>query len=362
MPFHGHHDHSPNPHGSAASGIYHAAQQLGAIGAPQGALRVATGQTAAAPDTQLDSTGNSSSAVYGSSHPPSASHTVPSSITASMSAPSSAVNSYNPQPFATPKRQLALNREDEELHIPAGNQGVASQPPQMSHLYHAQNNFAGPPPNFVPSQSTSQTSHYSPSQHTAVPGALQPGASSRPVAASFATAPTTVPTMPQLNVNTNTQNSSNLARSTTVSSHGYSRSSPAGLEQKYQAVSAATPDTSSSRYPPATPGQRYYPQTPSGAASNSPLGLADIRPQIAATLGEDALGPTTAPSEDFNRPAGNSNYLAPWPIYAFDWCKWNIHGGHGAGKMAVGSYLEDQHNFVSSPSIIPPDKGEGLGI
>ncbi|KAI9690516.1 MAG: hypothetical protein M1822_009479 [Bathelium mastoideum] len=344
MPFHGHHGHSPNHTPSAASGLYQAAHQLGAVGAPQSALRVATGQTAAGTtEAQLDASSANASGAYGSPHASSASQPVPA---ASMSAPSSAVNSYNPQPFSTPKRPLASAREGEELHIPTGNQGIASQPPTMPQLYHTPNNFGGAAPNFVPSQSTQQSSHYSPTQHPAVPGALQPGASGRPGAASFATAPTTVPTMPQLNVNTNTQNSSNLARSTTVSSHGYSRSSPAGLDQKYQPMSAATPDTSNSKYPPTTPGQRYYPQTPSGAASNSPLGLADIRPQIAANLGEDALGPTTAPNEDFTRPAGNSNYLAPWPVYAFDWCKWNIHGGHSAGKMAVGSYLEDQHNFI----------------
>ena len=264
-----------------------------------------------------------------------------------MSAPSSAVNSHNSQSFSAAKRQPVLTREGEELHIPTDTQGITSQPPHMSQLYHTPNSFGGPAQSLVPSQANPQASHHSPPQHAAVPAALQPGASGRPGPASFATAPTTIPTMPQLNVNTNTQNSSNLARFTTVSSHGYSRSSPAGLEQKYQPMSAMTPDTSSSKYPPATPGQRYYPQTPSGAASNSPLGLADIRPQIAAHLGEDALGAPTAPTEDFNRPPRNSNYLAPWPVYAFDWCKWTVHGGHSAGKIAVGSYLEDQHNFVS---------------
>ena len=45
-----------------------------------------------------------------------------------------------------------------------------------------------------------------------------------------------------------------------------------------------------------------------------------------------------------------SNYLAPWPVYAFDWCKWPIQNqqiGDSAGKMALGSYVEDGHNFVS---------------
>jgi hypothetical protein len=47
---------------------------------------------------------------------------------------------------------------------------------------------------------------------------------------------------------------------------------------------------------------------------------------------------------------GSSSYLAPWPIYAFDWCKWRPHG-NGSGKLAIGSYLEDGHNFVSSSLI-----------
>ena len=42
----------------------------------------------------------------------------------------------------------------------------------------------------------------------------------------------------------------------------------------------------------------------------------------------------------------NSNYLAPFPTYAYDWCKWPVMGGSGAGKMAVASYLEDPHNFI----------------
>jgi hypothetical protein len=42
-----------------------------------------------------------------------------------------------------------------------------------------------------------------------------------------------------------------------------------------------------------------------------------------------------------------SSYLAPWPIYAFDWCNWATSPGTGSGKVAICSYLEDPHNFVS---------------
>lgn len=49
----------------------------------------------------------------------------------------------------------------------------------------------------------------------------------------------------------------------------------------------------------------------------------------------------------------NSNYVAPWPIYAADWCKWPMSsGGSFAGKVAMGSYLEDGHNYVCFETFI----------
>lgn len=153
-------------------------------------------------------------------------------------------------------------------------------------------------------------------------------------------------------INTNAQQYTLPTRSNTMNqsqqqnaSHSYSRSSPAGLgpDQKYVPFSN-TPENS--KMGAGTPSQRYYqPTTPSGPASNSPLGLADIRPRANSSMADDAMGSSTLFSDD-NRLPGNSNYLAPWGVYAFDWCKWTVHGGNSAGKMAVGSYLEDTHNFV----------------
>jgi WD repeat-containing protein 68 len=129
------------------------------------------------------------------------------------------------------------------------------------------------------------------------------------------------------------------------SSHAYSRSSPAGMgpDQKYIPFSN-TPDNP--KYTAGTPAQKYYPTTPSGAASQSPLGLADIRPRANSNMNDD--GTSNAPMffNEADRLPSNSNYLAPWPVYAFDWCKWNVPGGNSAGKIAIGSYLEDTHNFV----------------
>jgi WD repeat-containing protein 68 len=63
---------------------------------------------------------------------------------------------------------------------------------------------------------------------------------------------------------------------------------------------------------------------------------------------EGPMGHGNAMMSEQSKVATNSNYLAPWSIYAYDWCKWAVPGGNSAGKMAVGSYLEDNHNFVSS--------------
>ncbi|CAK7262721.1 hypothetical protein SEPCBS57363_000187 [Sporothrix epigloea] len=78
-----------------------------------------------------------------------------------------------------------------------------------------------------------------------------------------------------------------------------------------------------------------------GGSRNTPLGLADIRPRADSSL-SDGL-----PSgfDQANNQPGTSNYLAPWALYAFDWCKWPSTG-KGAGKLAIGSYLEDGHNFI----------------
>ena len=79
--------------------------------------------------------------------------------------------------------------------------------------------------------------------------------------------------------------------------------------------------------------------------ANTPLGLADIRPRADSTLSDGPPG--TLGYELNNSQPSASNYLAPWALYAFDWCKWPPQG-KGAGKVAIGSYLEDGHNFVGS--------------
>lgn len=45
---------------------------------------------------------------------------------------------------------------------------------------------------------------------------------------------------------------------------------------------------------------------------------------------------------------GNGRWMSPYALYALDWCKWPVSNG-GYGRVAMCSYAEDSHNYVSSP-------------
>jgi len=169
---------------------------------------------------------------------------------------------------------------------------------------------------------------------------LQPGlsASSRPPVVSVNTAPTLPtqqdpPSKPSLNM-----------------AHSYSRSSPAaGYDNPgYHPYTPTTPGggagASSSQFMSPSDIPKYGVPPTGRNVSNTPLGLADIRPRADSSMSEGGA-PGTLGYDLANIQPGTSNHMAPWPMYAFDWCKWRPQG-NGAGKLAVGSYLEDGHNFI----------------
>ncbi|THY90287.1 WD40 repeat-like protein [Aureobasidium pullulans] len=176
-----------------------------------------------------------------------------------------------------------------------------------------------------------------------LPNTLTPGASSRPPTSATTTysAPQTVPTMPPP-INTNQQQYT--PRPPTLNAqHSHSRSSPAGLDQKYIAFST-------------TPTKGYNSVTPS--SSHSPLGLADIRPRTNSDLLSRAGMHSAGAVYDYGPSQTNCSYMAPWAAYSFDWCKWPVPNGNSCGKMAIGSYLEDPHNFIQivDTQIAPQDQ------
>ena len=364
MPFHSHHHQQQQQGGqpSLAAGIVQAAQ-LSSVGAPHGNLRTATsGITSAGTDALIPGSGNApglSSQSMQNIQSPVGMHsgggqTAPPTVSGlpGPGPPSQSGSST----YETPRRATTLSRNPEELHIStaaaAMGQHGSSQPPsasaQQQHMYNSPDAYSAGGPNINLHQATPQNTQYG------TPAQLQPGSGSqqqqqqqqRPGPSTAYSAPSNVPTMPQ--INTNAQQYTLPTRSNTMnqqqhsSLHNYSRSSPAGLgpEQKYVPFSN-TPENLKFAGTPA----KYYPSTPTGGASNSPLGLADIRPRANSSMAEDTSGGANY-LNDTDRQPSNSNYLAPWGVYAFDWCKWNIQGGNSAGKMAIGSYLEDTHNFV----------------
>lgn len=256
------------------------------------------------------------------------------------------------QGLETSRRTQTYGRRPEELHIPPDIATGQSNPKDLPrhHSYHASHEFSsGQAPGISVQQATLQGSHYTNvSGAVSLPGSLQPG---RPGVSTSITAPSTIPTLPQIQ-NPPHQHATSSRPPTASHTHSYSRSSPAGMDQTKYAPYADTPENAKFATPPS---HRYTSsQTAQGDSAYSPLGLADIRP-----IGESGMdGPQTAvPNSNDGYPAfaSNSNYLAPWPVYAFDWCKWPVpqqSSGDSAGKIAIGSYVEDGHNFVSARSEI----------
>lgn len=174
-----------------------------------------------------------------------------------------------------------------------------------------------------------------------VPTSLQPGSHNRPHMLSTNTAPGQLPTMPQLSLQVQ-QTPQSMRSGSMNHSHSYSRSSPGGMAQPRYKSLTTTPDASKLPSPLPT----FASQTPQGPTF-SPLGLDDIRPKPEPGLSDDLQSPTIKSETEDQQHLSNSHYMAHWPIYAIDWCKWPPRQSNAsAGKIALGSYMEDGHNYV----------------
>ncbi|EMC94508.1 hypothetical protein BAUCODRAFT_35727 [Baudoinia panamericana UAMH 10762] len=215
--------------------------------------------------------------------------------------------------------------------------------PQPAAVYQELAYTANAPPAFSLQQATPHASQPSSVVPSNVPNTLQPGGTSRPGPSSAYTAPTTVPTM-----------QSQPQRSGTL--HSHSRSSPSGMDngasQRYVPFNQTPTQTPNISNPKAY--NISHTHTPAGP-SHSPLNLTDIRSRAVSDANESVGGPGSMLA--YSDAPTNSNYLAPFPTYAYDWCKWPVMGAGSAGKMAIGSYLEDPHNFIQilDTHIIPQE-------
>jgi WD repeat-containing protein 68 len=341
MPFHQHRHNPENANISqpgAASGIYQVAHALGSIAAPTGNLRTATSGTTLAGTDVLLSPNSAAASQYASGQ------SVPSTTSALPPPPGHSQQQPSPHgsysQFETPQRANTIGRRAEDaqplpvLQIMSGPQHTYSSPTD----YHA--------PNINLQQAPSQGTYNNPPTSNSVPGSLQPGGAGRPPPPQSAyTAPTTVPQT--AHINTNAQQYTLPTRSNTMNaSHNYSRSSPAGLEQKYVPFNNNPESQKYPQTPQQQPQKFFSPQTPGGGPANSPLVLEQIRPRANSSMNEEGMSGTTLSGDHVERQSTNSNYMSPWAMFAFDWCKYPVPHGNSAGKMAVGSYLEDTHNFV----------------
>lgn len=253
------------------------------------------------------------------------------------------------QQYAAPRRTGTYSSHNDELHLSSGVRPHGQLSPREYSSTAAPHIKLEQAPSNNPPQMQSYPSS------SAVPGVLQPGGiGGRPPAISSNTAPT-LPTMQQPDYSTPSKPQSNM----TSLSHSYSRSSPAAsydTGSSYAAYTPTTPNASSSSQFMSPTENKYAPGGGHRNVSNTPLGLADIRPRADSSLSEGLPG--SMQYELANGQPGTSNYLAPWALYAFDWCKWAPQG-NSSGKLALGSYLEDGHNFIqildTQITPTPPD-------
>ncbi|GJD04969.1 WD repeat domain-containing protein [Colletotrichum higginsianum] len=214
----------------------------------------------------------------------------------------------------TPRRAGTYSSQHEELHMPAG----MMQHGQLSPREYSSSSTAPAAPHIKLDQASPNVPQY---QNTSsVPNVLQPGGPAARLPNAFE-APE-LELIPQL-----------LPLLPAAGYEGASTFAP---------YTPTTPSGSGSQFM-SPPDQKYNAPGSQRNISNTPLGLADIRPRADSSMSDGVPG--SVAYELANAQPGTSNYLAPWALYAFDWCKWPPQG-HGAGKLAVGSYLEDGHNYI----------------
>ncbi|RBQ93394.1 hypothetical protein VDGD_01209 [Verticillium dahliae] len=263
---------------------------------------------------------------------------------------------YPPGP---PRRTGTYGSQHDELHMPPA--GMAQSGPTSPREYPSS---ASGPQIKLDQASPSTASYHSSSS---VPNVLQPGgmgSGSRPSPMSANTAPS-LATLQSPNQQSQQSEYAAPSKPPTLSlSHSYSRSSPAAGFDGSSSFSPYTPTTpggtTPSQYMSPSDG-RYNAPGSQRVVSNTPLGLADIRPRADSSMSDGVPG--TSGYDLANAQPGASNYLAPWALYAFDWCKWTPQG-NSAGKLAVGSYLEDGHNFIQilDTHVVPsPSDGQQSG-
>lgn len=342
MPYHPQHSHSISHDSSQAGGqhnfysvanaVYQSGQTLASAGIPNTA--------GWSPGQPAQNQGQSQGQGYHLHNPPYSNGSISRSSSLRYAPPA-----YQQQNAGIPQSPAA--------QLPSRRPTISG--PTMSDGFHY-----GAPPAYGNSNINMQIQPPTPGHPPAsMPGPLQAGHSR-----TLSSQPPQLPPLSQISTQLQDpqQQSSLSARPPISTAHSYSKSSPGNMDPstpKYKAFSNNTPDTSRfmSSASNAPSSSSFGPQ------SYSPLGLADIRQRTEANLAESLLSPGGPALEEQVPYPTNSNYVAPWPIFAVDWCKWPPKTNVGVGKIAIGSYLEDNHNYIqildAQKTQIDPEKPQG---
>jgi len=292
-------------------------------------LRLQTANTGFEPSSQQNSgvtpihSGGSSVISPDSTHPPkkSISFRLPSPVAQSGSSGSS-----RPPP---PQQQQQRLSQQEQLY-----QDHSSSATQ-SHPHHLSQRPSDPiqKQQILNQQPTSQQTYTA--YHSANPSS---NTGSRVHISSTTTVPATVPQASQQRSSMHRTNTSGGGGGGSGGS-GYSPNAQlapgggggdVGGSRKYNHPGALTPT---------------YPSSSQHTTSHSHSGVGG---QGTGLTGSSSSNSMREPQESYGA-VGPGRWMCPYGLYAIDWCKWNPSASGGYGRVAVGSYTEDSHNYVGSP-------------
>ncbi|KAI5803896.1 WD40-repeat-containing domain protein [Geopyxis carbonaria] len=224
------------------------------------------------------------------------------------------------------QQQSDLFHSPQDLHPPPAHHSI---PTQQQQKRASDSHIKIEPPSIPSSNSQPSYAAYHSSNPSSATG-------SRPQIAATATAPAAVP---------QAQRRSTMQRNTTgetgvpAGGSGYSPNSGAGVDsgsssKKYSHPGALTPtyptsSQHSSSHSHGGAGSSHLGMGLSGLTSSS-NSMRERDPEPVGGLG--AVGP--------------GRWMSPYGLYALDWCKWPTTSGNGYGRIAVGSYSEDSHNYI----------------
>jgi len=287
-------------------------------------LRLQTSNTVSAPGSQQNSgitpiqSGGSSTIISpDSAQPPK------KSISFRLPSPDA---QPGPSDSSRPQQQQQQQRLSQQEQLYQDHSSSATQ----SHPHHLSQRPSDPiqKQQLSSQQPTAQPTYTA--YHSANPSS---NTGSRPHISSTTTAPTALPQA--------SQQRSPMHRTNTSGGGG---GGGGGYSPNAQLTPGGGGDVSSRKYNHPGALTPTYPSSSQHTTSHSNSGV-----------GNQGIGLTNSSSNSMREPqeisgaVGPGRWMCPYGLYAIDWCKWNPSASGGYGRVAIGSYAEDSHNYVGAP-------------